>query len=123
MMSESLVTNESLQKHLDYTVVKSKNCVQLKYKYMMARYSPISEGHGKLTLGTNVDFGMNFLPFFMKEYVVVRFAKDLLVSIEETSKKFKGSLWEDRIREDPDCFTFFKNEVDTYLKNKATQHM
>ena len=96
--------------------------MQLKYKYLIARYRPVGESYGRLTLATNVDFGFNFLPFFLKEFIVKKFGKELVEKTIETGKQFKGSIWEKKVQANPDLFALFKSELDTYLKSKTEQH-
>ena len=71
--------------------------MQILYKYLVSRYVPVKEGFGKLTMTANVDFGMNFLPFFLKQFIIKTFVKDTLKMMAEGSKNFKGSKWEQQI--------------------------
>jgi hypothetical protein len=53
---------------------------------------------GKIRLATNVNMGLNFLPLFVINQSCRMFAFDYFKNIIDVNKKFKGSLWEKKIK-------------------------
>ena len=61
---------------------------------------------------------LNFLPQFILNMSARKFAFDYFKNIIKVNKNFKGSAWEQKIKENPEFYGFFKSRVEEYMGNK-----
>ncbi len=54
---------------------------------------------------------LNFLPQFILNMSARKFAFDYFKNIIKVNKNFKGSAWEQKIKENPEFYGFFKSKV------------
>lgn len=58
---------------------------------------------------------MNFLPQWILNRSARIFAFDYFKNVIKVNKKFKGSAWEKKVKENPEFYRFFKGKVDSYM--------
>ena len=62
-------------------------------------YVPLTPTRGKITLATNVNMRLSFLPLFVINKTCRVFAFDYFKNIMKVNKQFKGSEWEKKMKE------------------------
>ena len=118
LIQESLEDNKKLQERIGYHPTPNEKYVPITNKYLVYRYKPSKSGRGKLTATYNPDFGMGFLPMFVKERVIIKMGAELVENMTERCKKFKGSEWEELVKKDPESFVFFKSALHNYREKQ-----
>lgn len=118
MYSRSLHNRPDLCQKLDYTPVLNPDYVQIEFKYLVVKYEPIDLTSGKASLAINIDMKLNFIPLSILDYACQTFGQEFFINLMKVSKKFQGSLWEERIRQNPDTYNFFKSIITQYYQKK-----
>jgi hypothetical protein len=72
--------------------------VELEYKFYIMEYVPVTEGHGRIRLATNIDMKMGFLPMFVLNKTLRIFSFDYFENLMKVNKHFKGSEWEKKMK-------------------------
>ncbi len=81
----SIHDRDDICKRLSYQVKKSEGFLQIDWKYIVARYDPISLGKGKLTMAMDMDVKVDFVPMILLKMVCKKFCKDLVRKVREIS--------------------------------------
>ena len=78
--------------------------VRLEYKFFIVEYTPISKKRSKIRLGSKIDMKMNYLPLFILNKSARIFAFDYFKNILEKVEGYKGSAWENKVKENPQMY-------------------
>ena len=90
--------------------------MELEYKFYIMEYTPISQTRGRVRLATNVNMGLAFLPLFVVNKSCRVFAFDYFKNVMRVSKEFKGSKWEQKMRENQEVYGFFRRRVRQHIE-------
>ena len=89
--------------------------VRLEYKFFIVEYKPVSKHRAKIRLASKIDMKMNYLPLWILNKSARIFAFDYFKNILEKVKNYKGSAWEEKVKEKPDMYDFFYKKIDEYF--------
>lgn len=81
-------------------------------------YIPINRDRARVRLASKVDMKLNYLPQFIVNMSARKFAFDYFKNIIKMNKKFEGSEWQKKIKENPDFYNFFRKKIDQYMGKK-----
>ena len=66
----------------------------------------------------NVDTKIQLIPLWLQDKISQDYGENFLKNLIKLSKKFKGSLWEKNVEENPHLFNFYKTKISEYLEEK-----
>ena len=58
---------------------------------------------------------LNFVPQFILNTSARKFAFNYFKNIIKVNKKFEGSNWDKKMKENPDFYMFFKKKIEEYI--------
>ena len=103
------------QQKYGFKVPKTSDYIRLEYKFFIVEYIPITKERAKVRLASKVDMKLNYLPQFIINISARKFAFDYFTNIIKVSKKFEGSDWDKKIKQNPDFYQFFASKIDEYM--------
>lgn len=115
LYSKTINTDQVYQEKYQYKVPEKSNYVRLEYKFFIVEYYPINKERARVRLASKIDMKLNFLPQFIINVSARKFAFNYFKNIIEVNKKFKGSKWEEKIKQNGDFYLFFKRKISEYL--------
>ena len=80
------------------------------YHYFVLEYKPTSPTSGTIRLAINADLKLP-LPMFILATASESFGLDFYKNVRNIAKKFEGSEWEKKTKENPDFFVFVKKRI------------
>lgn len=84
----------------------------MEYKFFIVEYIPITKERARVRLASRVDMKLNFLPQFILNASARKFAFNYFKNIMKLNEKFKGSKWEEKVKENADFYMFFRKKID-----------
>lgn len=108
--SRTLHDRPDLQKQFGYKVQETPGAIQLDYHYFVFEYRPTDPKTGTIKMAINVDLKLS-LPMFILEAASQGFGTDFYKNVLKISKKFDGSEWEKKVKENPDFFLFVQRRI------------
>lgn len=115
MYSKTINEDKLYQEKYGFKVPEKSDYIRLEYKFFIVEYIPITKERARVRLASKVDMKLNFLPQFILNMSARKFAFDYFKNIIKVNKKFEGSEWDKKIKENPDFYSFFKRKIDEYL--------
>ena len=82
-------------------------------------YVPLTPTRGRITLATNVNMRLSFLPLFVINKTCRTFAFDYFKNVMKVNQHFKGSQWEKKMKDNAEIYQYFKERVDLYLEDNS----
>lgn len=110
--SKTINEDKVYQQKYNFKVPETSDYVRLEYIFFIVEYIPITKNKAKVRLASRIDLKMNYLPQFILNSSARFFAFNYFKNIIKVNKKFKGSAWEKKIKNNPSFYQFFKKKVD-----------
>ena len=62
MYTRSIQNRSDLISRFKHPISLNPDCIPFEYKYIVIKYVPITKTSGRMTMGVNVDLGLNMIP-------------------------------------------------------------
>lgn len=60
----------------------------------------------------NVDTKVDLVPIWLQDKISQDYGENFLLNLINLSKNFKNSIWEEKVKANPNLHDFFKNRID-----------
>ena len=116
LYSRTINEDKAWMEKYDFQVPEpNEKFVRLEYKFFIVEYIPVTKYRAKIRLASKIDMKMNYLPLFILNKSARIFAFDYFKNILEKVKNYKGSAWEQKVKEKPAMYEFFNKQLRQYF--------
>ncbi|EWS71382.1 START-2 domain protein, putative (macronuclear) [Tetrahymena thermophila SB210] len=129
IMARSIDKDIECQKETGVDVPTASKCVRVDIPFFTFVFKPLSETKLQLYSVCNMDAHLKLVPDSIINLVLRKFAYFLFEKMIEQNKKFKGSKWEQNMKNNPEFYEwiereyqkFFQSRPDSKLKSENSQ--
>ncbi|KAL4476819.1 hypothetical protein ABPG72_010656 [Tetrahymena utriculariae] len=118
IMARSIDKDVECQKETGIDVPTTSKCVRVDIPFFTFIFKPLSETKLQLYSVCNMDAHLKLVPDSIINLVLRKFAYFLFEKMIEQNQKFKGSKWEQNMKNNPEFYDWIEREYQKFFQQK-----